>query len=67
MLIGSSGAIHFRRRSDQAIREDVIFELNFDPEITSKDIAVAVHDAVVTLSGYCPSYAKAARRRAYFR
>src|SRR6266850_7398111 len=43
-------------RSDQAIREDVIFELSFDPEITSKDIAVAVSAGVVTLSGYVPSY-----------
>lgn len=43
-------------RSDEAIRDDVLFELKWDPKITSKDIAVAVKDAVVTLSGFVPSY-----------
>ncbi len=37
-------------RSDKAIRDDVIFELKWDPKITSNDIAVAVKDSVVTLS-----------------
>ena len=43
-------------RSDDAIRDDVLFELKWDPKITSNDIAVAVKDAVVTLSGFVPSY-----------
>ena len=43
-------------RTDQAIREDVLAELRWDPKITSSDIAVAVKDGVVTLSGYVPSY-----------
>jgi osmotically-inducible protein OsmY len=43
-------------RSDKAIRDDVIFELKWDPKITSNDIAVAVKDGVVTLSGYVSSY-----------
>jgi len=43
-------------RSDEAIRQDVLFELKWDPKITSSDIAVAVKDGVVTLSGYVPSY-----------
>ena len=43
-------------RSDEAIRQDVLFELKWDPKITSSDIAVAVKDGVVTLSGYAPSY-----------
>src|SRR3982074_2994764 len=43
-------------RSDDAIRQDVLFELKWDPKITSSDIAVAVKDGVVTLSGYVPSY-----------
>lgn len=43
-------------RTDQAIREDVLAELKWDPKITSSDIAVAVKDGVVTLSGYVPSY-----------
>lgn len=43
-------------RSDDAIREDVVFELKWDPKLTSRDIAVAVKDGVVTLSGFVPSY-----------
>ena len=43
-------------RSDDLIREDVLFELKWDPKITSNDIAVAVKDAVVTLSGFVSSY-----------
>src|SRR3982074_3301792 len=43
-------------RSDDAIRQDVLFELKCDPKITSHDIAVAVKDGVVTLSGYASSY-----------
>jgi osmotically-inducible protein OsmY len=34
-------------RADQQIREDVMFELKWDPEITSSDIAVAVQDGIV--------------------
>jgi len=43
-------------RTDEQVREDVTFELKWDPEITSNDIAVAVKDGIVTLSGYVPSY-----------
>src|SRR6266481_4983782 len=43
-------------RSDKFIRDDVVFELKYDPKITSSDIAVAVKDGVVTLSGFVPSY-----------
>jgi osmotically-inducible protein OsmY len=43
-------------RSDDLIREDVLFELKWDPRLTSNDIAVAVKDGVVTLSGFVPSY-----------
>jgi osmotically-inducible protein OsmY len=43
-------------KSDATIREDVMFELKYDPKITSHDIAVAVKDGVVTLSGYAESY-----------
>lgn len=43
-------------RSDDLIREDVLFELKWDPKITSNDVAVAVKDAVVTLSGFVSSY-----------
>src|SRR5258705_1322939 len=57
-------------RSDSAIREDVALELKYDPKITSPDIAVAVKDGVVTLSGYASSYwekdaAEKAAKRVY--
>jgi osmotically-inducible protein OsmY len=45
-----------RARPDDLIRADVMFELKGDPKITSSDIAVAVKDGVVTLSGFVPSY-----------
>src|SRR5258705_10169901 len=57
-------------RSDSAIREDVALELKYDPKITSNDIAVAVKDGVVTLSGFASSYmekdsAEKAAKRVY--
>jgi osmotically-inducible protein OsmY len=57
-------------RTDDQIRQDVIFELKWDPKITSSDIAMAVKDGVVTLSGYAGSYwekdaAEKAAKRVY--
>ena len=44
-------------RSDDSIRSDVLFELKWDPKIgSSSDIAVAVKEGVVTLSGFVHSY-----------
>ena len=44
-------------RSDDLIRSDVLFELKWDPKISSSsDIAIAVKDGVVTLSGFVHSY-----------
>lgn len=44
-------------RNDDDIRESVLFQLEWDPKITQpEDIAVAVKDGVVTLSGFTPSY-----------
>ena len=44
-------------RSSEAIREAVISELKWDPKLsTPEDIAVAVRDGVVTLSGFVHSY-----------
>jgi osmotically-inducible protein OsmY len=59
-----------KTRPDSAIREDVVFELKWDPKITSPDIAVAVKDGVVTLSGFVPTYmekdeAEKAAKRVY--
>jgi osmotically-inducible protein OsmY len=57
-------------KSDAALREDVMFELKYDPKITSPDVAVAVKDGVVTLTGYASSYwekdaAEKAAKRVY--
>ena len=43
-------------RSDADIKRDVEDELRWDPDIDSTDIAVAVHNGVVTLSGFVRSY-----------
>jgi osmotically-inducible protein OsmY len=44
-------------RSDDAIRSSVLFELKWEPRLTHpEDIAVAIKDGVVTLSGFVPSY-----------
>jgi osmotically-inducible protein OsmY len=57
-------------RSDDEIRNSVVMELKWDPKITSSDIAVAVKDGVVTLSGFASSYwekdaAEKAAKRVY--
>jgi osmotically-inducible protein OsmY len=58
-------------RSDDLIRSDVLFELKWDPKIgSSGDIAVAVKEGVVTLSGFTHSYwdkdaAEQAAKRVY--
>ena len=44
-------------RSDNSLRDDVLLELKWDPKISSaSDIAVAVKDGVVTLSGFVPRF-----------
>ncbi len=43
-------------RTEDQIRRDVELELKWDPIITSSDIAVAVKDGVVTLSGFVSSF-----------
>jgi osmotically-inducible protein OsmY len=57
-------------RSDEEIRSSVTQELKWDPKISSKDIAVAVKEAVVSLTGFVPSYwekeeAEKAAKRVY--
>lgn len=42
--------------SDDDIRDSVLEELKWDPTITSPDVAVAVKDGVVTLTGFVSSY-----------
>ena len=58
------------KRRDDKIRDHVLFELKSDPRITSSDIAAAVKDGVVTLSGFVTSYwekdaAEKAAKRVY--
>jgi osmotically-inducible protein OsmY len=43
-------------RSDSDIKRDVEDELRWDPDIGSDDIAVAVRNGVVTLTGFVRSY-----------
>ena len=45
-------------KSDEDIRRDVEAELQWDPDISATDIAVAVKDGVVTLTGFVRSYAQ---------
>ena len=42
--------------NDRQLRKDVLDELEFDPSINAADIAVAVNDGVVTLSGDVTSF-----------
>jgi len=42
-------------RTDDAIRKDVAFELEWDPKLADQHIGVAVKDGVVTLAGTVPS------------
>jgi osmotically-inducible protein OsmY len=44
--------------TDKLLRQDVIDELNFAPNIDAADIGVAVSKGVVTLSGHVGSYAQ---------
>ena len=43
-------------RSDPEIKQDVERELRYDPDMDATDIAVAVKDGVVTLTGFVHSY-----------
>jgi osmotically-inducible protein OsmY len=57
-------------RSDEAIREDVLLELKWDPKIKSTDIGVAVKNGVVTLAGFVATFweldaAEKAAKRVY--
>jgi osmotically-inducible protein OsmY len=45
-------------RLDSDIKRDVEMELKWDPDISEADIAVAVKDGVVTLTGFVRSYAQ---------
>ena len=44
------------KRTDQTIHEDVHREIDWEPSITSQDIAVKVKNGIVTLTGFVHSY-----------
>ena len=57
-------------RGDDALRDKAIIELKWEPEVTSRNIAVVVRDGIVTLSGNASSYyekeaAEQAAKRVY--
>ncbi len=45
-------------KSDEALRRDVVEELEWDPAVEHGGIRIGVHDRVVTLEGTVPSYAQ---------
>jgi osmotically-inducible protein OsmY len=44
--------------ADKRLRHAVVSQLDYEPQVTSTDIGVAVSDGVVTLSGFINSYAE---------
>jgi len=47
-----------QKERDEELRGDVLSQLQWDPQITSKNIVVSASDHVVTLSGFVPTYAE---------
>lgn len=47
-----------RLRTDEEIQQDVLDELDWDPEVEVTDVGVTVHDGVVTLTGTVESFLK---------
>jgi osmotically-inducible protein OsmY len=43
-------------KTDSEIKKDVEDELHWDPDIDTTDLAIAVHDGIVTLTGFVRSY-----------
>jgi osmotically-inducible protein OsmY len=48
--------VEIQMKSDSDIKRDLEAELKWDPDIDATDIAVAVKDSVVTLTGFVRSY-----------
>jgi osmotically-inducible protein OsmY len=46
------------KESDRQIRDGVLLQLEWDPQVYSDDIDVAVADGIVTLTGFVRSYAE---------
>lgn len=47
-------------RSDSEIKNDILTELKWDPEISDTDVGIEVDDGIVTLTGTVDSFAKKA-------
>jgi osmotically-inducible protein OsmY len=45
-------------KTDTQLRQDVLDELEWEPSIDANNIGVTVHNGIVTLTGYVPSYAQ---------
>ena len=55
-------------KTDEVIHDNVIEELNWDPEVSARDVGIEVDDGVVTLTGTVGSMTKKlAAERAVFR
>jgi osmotically-inducible protein OsmY len=50
-------------RTDSEIKKDVESELRWDSDIDATDVAVAVHNNVVTLTGFVRSYMQKTQAR----
>jgi len=44
--------------NDPQIKDDILSELEWNPQIDPEDIGVEVHDGAVTLNGHVPTYAQ---------
>jgi len=49
---------HTHKESDKQLLDAVIRQLEWDPQVTSKDLSVTVNDNVVTLTGFTHSYSE---------
>lgn len=49
---------HIHKESDTALRDAVVRQLEWEPQVVSQDISVTVSGNVVTLTGYTHSYSE---------
>jgi osmotically-inducible protein OsmY len=49
--------------TDKEIQQAVLRELDWEPQVTSTEIGVAIHDAVVTLAGLVENFKSSITRR----
>lgn len=47
---------NFHKKVDSKLRDDVAYELTWDPSVSSENIKVTVDDGIVTLNGDVPHY-----------